>query len=250
MLLCLDVGNTHIYGGVFLGNKLQLRFRCTSRQGMTSDEIGSTFKAILRENAIDPKQITKIAISSVVPSIDYSLRSACLKYFSITPFELHRHVIDQIIFDDEADALGADRIATLMGARHRYPNQNLLVIDLGTATTACVLDQHNHYRGGLIQSGMRLNMESLAQQTAKLSDVSIVKPKQLFSSTTDDQIQSGLYYAQLAMIMSARNAMKKELNMTDFVCIGTGGFAHLFQDEGVFDAVESDLVLEGLLYFL
>ena len=248
MLLCLDVGNTHIYGGVFLEGKLLLRFRCMSRPGVTSDEVGSKFKAILRENSIDPTQVTKIAISSVVPSLDYSLRSACLKYFSITPFELHCQGSDLIQLGDDMDKLGADRVATLIGARHRYPNQNLLVIDLGTATTACVLDRDNCYRGGLIQAGMRLNMESLARQTAKLSDVSIVKPGKLFSLTTDEQIQSGLYYAQLASMVAARQSMQEELGITDFICIGTGGFAHLFQAENVFDVIESDLVLEGLCH--
>ena len=87
MLLCLDVGNSHIYGGVFSNDEILLRFRHTSKSA-TSDELGIFLKAVLRENDCAPESIKKIAICSVVPQLDYSLRSACLKYFSVDPFFL------------------------------------------------------------------------------------------------------------------------------------------------------------------
>jgi len=85
MMLCLDVGNSHIYGGVFKDEEIKLRFRHASKES-TSDEIGLFLKQVLRENACDPEEITHISIGSVVPRLDYSLRSACIKYFSIEPF--------------------------------------------------------------------------------------------------------------------------------------------------------------------
>src|SRR3990167_654412 len=85
MLLCLDVGNSHIYGGLFSQQDIVLRFRQTSKVS-TSDEIGIFLKSVLRENACDPQSIENISICSVVPQLDYSLRSSCVKYFSIDPF--------------------------------------------------------------------------------------------------------------------------------------------------------------------
>ena len=82
MMLCLDVGNTHIYGGVFSNDEISLRFRHTSKV-CTSDELGVFLKNVLRENQCDPAAVSAISICSVVPQMDYSLRSACLKYFSI-----------------------------------------------------------------------------------------------------------------------------------------------------------------------
>ena len=52
MLLTLDVGNTQIFAGVFSGEKLLLRFRKTSNNIFTSDELGLFLRQILRENDI------------------------------------------------------------------------------------------------------------------------------------------------------------------------------------------------------
>jgi type III pantothenate kinase len=87
MMLCLDVGNSHIYGGVFTEDEIVLRFRHTSAV-RTSDEFGIFFKNVLRENQCAPENIKKIGICSVVPQLDYSLCSACIKYFSVDPFFL------------------------------------------------------------------------------------------------------------------------------------------------------------------
>ena len=87
MLLALDVGNTQIYGGVFKGDKLLAKFRATSGSS-TSDEFGTFFKSALRENGIDPKEITELAICSVVPDLIYALHQASLKYFGLEPFLL------------------------------------------------------------------------------------------------------------------------------------------------------------------
>ena len=92
MILGLDVGNSHIHGGVFDVDgeqaKLLLQFRYPSAAQCTSDQLGVFFKSILRENKLDPSKIKQIAVCSVVPSMDYSLRSALIKYFSVEPFFL------------------------------------------------------------------------------------------------------------------------------------------------------------------
>ena len=88
MILCLDVGNSQIYGGVFVDDKLKLRFRRNSRTGASSDEIGIFLRSVLRENDIDPRQVKQIALCTVVPEVLHSLRNACMKYFNITPFNL------------------------------------------------------------------------------------------------------------------------------------------------------------------
>ena len=89
MMLCLDVGNSHVYGGVFKKNDIVLRFRHTSGSA-TSDELGIFLKTVLRENQLLPEGVTRIGICSVVPQLDYSLRAACIKYFSIEPFFCNR----------------------------------------------------------------------------------------------------------------------------------------------------------------
>ncbi len=69
MILCLDIGNSHIFGGVFEGDQLKLTFRKTSRTGASSDEYGLFFTSVLRENGFDPEAVDNIALCSVVPEL-------------------------------------------------------------------------------------------------------------------------------------------------------------------------------------
>ena len=74
MILCLDVGNSQLYGGVFDENqKLLLQFRKTSQAGSSSDESAIFLRSVLRENGLDPEEIDRIAICCVVPDVLYSL---------------------------------------------------------------------------------------------------------------------------------------------------------------------------------
>src|SRR5882724_13414944 len=92
MLLCLDVGNTQIHGGVFEDNELRCQFRKATHPLGTTDELGIFFVTVLRESGIDPREITRIAICAVVPAALYSLRGAAEKYFRCEPFVLQAGV--------------------------------------------------------------------------------------------------------------------------------------------------------------
>ena len=88
MKLCLDVGNSHIYGGVYDSGRALLTFRRGTKAGSSSDEYGLFFRTVLRENGIDPNQVVEIALCSVVPEAIYAISAACQKYFDIRPFIL------------------------------------------------------------------------------------------------------------------------------------------------------------------
>ena len=83
MILALDVGNSQIYCGVFDGDRLVTQFRRASTGTSSSDEIGVFLRGALRENGVAPEAVRTIAISSVVPDFNYSLRACCQKYFQI-----------------------------------------------------------------------------------------------------------------------------------------------------------------------
>lgn len=248
MLLCLDVGNTQIFGGVFENEKIQLRFRHDTKQNGSSDDAGIFLRTVLRENDIDYKNIKKIAICSVVPSVDYSLRSACLKYFNIDPFLLQAGVKTglKIKYRNPIE-VGADRIANAIAAVKLYPQQNIIVVDLGTATTMCAVSANKDYLGGVIMAGIRISMNALQTNAAKLFPVEIVKPEVVVGRSTIEGIQSGLYYSQLGLIKELTQRIVQE-NFTKQkpMVIGTGGFAHLFEKEKIFSIIEPDLVLKGL----
>lgn len=247
MMLCIDVGNSHIYGGVFLNDQIISRFRLTSKVS-TSDEYGIFLKQVLRENNCPVDDIQTIGICSVVPQLDYSLRAACLKYFSMDPFFLQVGVKTGLdIKYRNPSEVGADRIANAIAATHRYPNQALIIIDFGTATTFCALSAKKAYLGGVILPGVRLSVDALSKNTAKLPSVEIIKVENVVGRSTIDSIQSGVFFGAIGACSALIQRMKAEAFPGEPVTVlATGGFASLFDQQGIYDHVLPDLVLEGL----
>ncbi len=247
MMLCLDVGNSHIYGGLFVGEEISLRFRATSKVS-TSDEIGVFLKSVLRESEFDPALVEKISICSVVPQLDYSLRSACIKYFSKTPFFLQSGVKTglNIKYNNPKD-VGADRIANAIAATNKFYGQNLIIIDFGTATTFCAVNSQKVYLGGVIISGLGLTIDALANNTAKLPPVEIIKMDKVIGKSTIESMQSGVFFGALGSSIEIIKRIKQEAFLgQEVIVIATGGFAHLFENQNVFDKHIPDLVLQGI----
>jgi len=232
---------------VFQDEDIKLRFRHASKES-TSDEIGLFLKQVLRENACDPEAITHIAIGSVVPQLDYSLRSACIKYFSMEPFFLQAGVKTglNIQYRNPVE-VGADRIADAIAATHRFPEKPLVIIDFGTATTLCVVNAKKAYLGGAILPGLRLSMDALSNNTAKLPAVDIVRMQSVVGRSTVESIQSGVYFGALGAVRELIQQVKQQhFPEEKFLVLATGGFAGLFDQEKIFDHILPDLVLEGL----
>ncbi len=252
MILALDVGNSQIFGGVFEKDNIKLRFRKNSKTGASSDETGIFLRAVLKENSIDPGKVKQIVICSVVPDVIYSLKNACKKYFNIQPFVLQAGVKTglKINYRNPVE-VGADRIANAIAATHLFTKKNMIIIDLGTATTFCAISKNKDYLGGSIVAGMRLNMEALESKTAKLPSVEIIAMQDALGRSTVESIQSGLYFGHLGTIREISQRLTKEcFDGEQPMIIGTGGFSSLFEKEKIFDSIQPDLVLQGLLMAL
>jgi len=248
MLLCLDVGNSQIYGGLFEDDLLRVQFRRTSQLRSSSDELGVFFRSVLRENNVNPDEITRVAICCVVPDLLYSLRACCQKYFGLDPLVLRPGIRTglKISYRDPKE-VGADRIADAVGAVTMFPNRNLIVADFGTATTLCAITKDKEFLGGNIIPGGRLSMEALEERTAQLPAVEILPPRTALGRTTVESIQSGLYWSNVGMVRELISRITaEEFREEAPVVIGTGGFAQLFNREKLFDHVVPDLILAGL----
>lgn len=248
MLLCLDVGNSQIFAGLFNNNNLLLKFRYDSRHSFTSDQFGVFIRCLLKERDIDPMAIRQVAIASVVPELDYSIRAGCIKYLDQDPFILKAGVKTglKIKYHNPLE-VGSDRIANAISAINQFPNQNIIVVSLGTATTICCIRDDKSYLGGAIFPGFAVSMAALQDKTSKLKSVNIDKPNHFIGQSTYTAIQSGLFYGQLGAIKEHVHQATKSVFCDKPPCIiGTGGFSHLFENEGLFDAVVPDLVLHGI----
>jgi len=248
MILCLDVGNSQLFCGVYEGERLVAQFRRTSSARASSDELGLFLLTALRENGVDPRSVTRIALSSVVPDMIYSLRSCCQKYFSQDPMVLRPGIRTglKILYKDPKE-VGADRIADAIGALKLFPDRNLIVVDFGTATTFTAITRAGEFLGGNIIPGVRLSLEALVERTAKLPSVEIVPVTEAIGRSTVESIQNGLFWSNVGTVKELVKRMTDEAfpGEQPFV-VGTGGFSHLFANEDLFDAVVPDLILVGL----
>jgi len=249
MKLCLDVGNSHIYGGVYESGHALLTFRRASKPGSSSDEYGLFFRNVLRENGIDPNQVIEIALCSVVPEAVYAISAACHKYFDIRPFILKAGVKTglKILYRNPLE-VGADRIANAIAGVELFPDKNLIILDLGTATTLCAIGKDRSYRGGVILPGLKMSMQALESGTSKLGSVEIIRKETCLGRTTASSIQSGLYFGHLGALREIMHRIQlEEFEGNRPTVIATGGFATLFGGTGLFDQIVQDLVLRGLL---
>lgn len=248
MLLTLDVGNSQIHGGVFDGDALRVQFRKTTHPIGSSDELGVFLRAVLRENQIDPAAMRRVAICSVVPPVAYPLRAACVKYFNCEPFLLQAGVKTglKIKYRNPAE-VGADRVANAIAATQRRPKSNCLVVDCGTATTFDVVTADGDYLGGAILPGLGISAEMLSSRTARLPSVEIARPEVALGRSSVESIQAGLYHGHVGAIHNLVSLLTIEAfaGARPHV-IGTGGFARMFEAEGLFDEIVPELVLFGL----
>ena len=249
MLLALDVGNTHIHGGVFDGETLRMQFRRGTHPIGSSDELGLFLRSVLRENGVDPAAIQGLAICSVVPPMVYPLNSACLKYFQREPFVLLPGVKTglKVKYRNPLE-VGADRIANAVGVAHHWPGRDAIVVDLGTATTFDVITATRDYLGGVILAGPAISVDALAGKTARLPAVEIMRPASVLGRSTIESIQSGVYYGQTGAIKHVIELLAAEVfGGKRPLVVGTGGFSRMLERENLFDAIVPDLVLRGLL---
>jgi len=249
MLLCLDVGNTHIFGGVFNENNLAVRFRYATNQFGTADQFGLFLINILHVNNIKAEDISAVAVCSVVPGYDYTIRHAVTQYFNKSKFFMLQAGVKtglNIKYKNPPE-VGADLIAAAIGAVNAFPDKNIIIIDMGTATTVSAVTTQRDFLGGAILPGMRLSMEALRSNTAKLMEVTIQEPDCFIGRTTRECIQSGIYYGHLGALKELVSRFKQEAFKNETVMvIGTGGFSQLYKDKSLYDVILPDLVLQGL----
>lgn len=252
MWLCLDVGNATLCGGVFVDDQLCLQFRYPTAEPLTSDQLGVFLRQVLRENELDPRQLQRIALCCVVPSLEYTVRATCIKYFRLEPFVLKPGAKTGLkIRCPQPQEVGSDRIANAVAALQLAPAQPIMVVDVGIATTLDAISAQAEYLGGAILPGVKSSMQALVNQAAKLSAVPIIPQPAPLGQTTCSNLQSGLYHGHVGAIRYLLQKISHNAFPGQTVhVIGTGDFVSLFEAEALFDQAVPSLTLLGLRLLL
>mgnify|MGYP001160549784 FL=1 len=246
MILVLDVGNTNIVLGVFKDGQLFQHWRIGTDQQKTEDEYAIVIKELFRNEGITFQDITGIIISSVVPPIMTSLESMCHKYFHMKPLIIGPGIKTGLdIKYENPREVGADRIVNAVAAIDLY-GCPLIIVDFGTATTFCYINEKKQYMGGVIAPGIIISTEALFTHAAKLPRIEITKPDLVVGRNTVSAMQSGIYYGYVGQVEGIVNGIKKQFQ-TNPTVIATGGLASLIAEgTSVIDHVDPFLTLKGL----
>jgi len=247
MILAVDIGNSNIVIGAVEKDRILFEARIRTETTKTSDEYCVDLKIILDVYHVKPEDIEGAIISSVVPQVLNSVKTALKKLTGMVPLVVGPGLKTGLnIKIDNPAQVGADLVVGCVAAlrEHKAP---LIVIDMGTATTMIVVDRTGAFIGGSISPGVKISMDALTDRTALLPGLQLDAPKQAIGRNTIDCMRSGIMLGTACMLDGMVERMEAELGQKATVVI-TGGIAKfvapMCRTKMIYD---KDLLIKGLV---
>ncbi len=246
MILALDIGNTNIVLGCIRKREILFTERLSTNREKTTLEHAISIKMVLDFHQIDPKEITGAIIGSVVPPVTTQIKEALQQVTGCEAMVVGPGLKTglNILMDNPAQ-VGSDLIVGAVAgiAQYRLP---LILIDLGTATTICVVDENKNYIGGMILPGIQVSLDSLTSRTSQLPRISLDPPKRLIGKNTIECMKSGILYGNASCIDGMIERIEKDLGQKTTV-VATGGLADSIIPLCTHEIILDDaLLLKGL----
>ncbi|NLG51877.1 MAG: type III pantothenate kinase [Chloroflexi bacterium] len=246
MLLCVDIGNTNMVLGLYRGPELLTHWRISTDHRKMPDEYGILLLNLLGRNGVKIKDITGIALASVVPPVTDTILEMLEEYIGVEPLVVGAGVKTGVpIRYDAPRDVGADRIVNAVAGFRTYGGP-ACIVDFGTATTFDAISARGEYLGGAIAPGIRLSAEALFQRTAKLPRIDLQRPQNAIGANTVEAMRSGILFGYVGLVEGMVSRFRQELG-ADMRVIATGGLAEVIAREtDVIESVEPWLTLKGL----
>ena len=252
-ILLIDIGNTRLKWAIASTNgDLHSDFIDQGASMNDSPNQLAQFDQISKNQTIE-----KIICSSVISEDKtLALKKHCqtimpqASWFQINGASAIEHLGNQY---DQAQQLGSDRRAMVMGAHQMFPGKHILVIGAGTATTIDFITS-THHMGGWIIPGMTLMTNALNLNTAQLPNVSTNDQGSSLKigMNTNDGIYQGVLASHVGAVMMAQEYVKNQKMTLDLMIVTGGNAKNLIGYlKGSFSPLtihhEEQLVLKGLL---
>ncbi len=249
MILAIDIGNTHTIFALYDGSDMLGKWRLATDYRRTADEFILWIERFLARIKQQPVALTQVVLSCVVPQTMYAITSAIKENWQLKPLIIDSSVMASIglqIKTERPDEVGADRMINALAVWDMF-RQAAIIVDFGTATTFDVIDECGAYCGGVIAPGINLSLEALHRAAAQLPDVAIMKPSQAIGRSTEQAMQSGIFYGYLGLIERIIDEIRAEMPCDIMQIIATGGLAGLFYDySNNINHIIPDLTMNGL----
>jgi type III pantothenate kinase len=247
MLLAIDCGNTNTVFSIWNGAKFLATWRIATDHKRTADEYFVWLTSLMMLTRVEA-QVTEAIISSTVPRVVFNLRVLCDRYFGCRPLVVGKPdcrlpVAPRV---DHGTTVGPDRLVNTVAGFDRHGG-DLILVDFGTATTFDVVDHDGAYVGGVIAPGVNLSLEALHNAAAALPHIDVAKPDRVIGTNTVACMQSGVYWGYVGLVEGIVREVRRERDRAMKV-IATGGLASLFaQGTALFQSIEDDLTMHGLV---
>ena len=247
MILAIDVGNTNIVVGCIDDLKTYFIERLSTNRTKTELEYAVDLKNVLDIYHIKKTEIEGCIISSVVPQITNIVKLAAEKILKKNAIVLGPGVKTGLnIMMDNPGQLGADQVADAVAGISDYPVP-LILIDMGTATTASVVNSKKQYVGGMILPGVGVSLDALTARASQLSGISIDAPRHVIGKNTIECMKSGVLYSNAAALDGIIDRIEEELGEKATV-VATGGLAKKIVPHCKREIIlDEELLLRGLL---
>lgn len=234
MNLIIDIGNTSVKWVVFHENAVVWRY-----EGGRNDVAG--LAEALQQGAITASIMSAVAEpGELLLAALKEMECPVLKLTSETPIPIENGYSTPC-------TLGSDRLAAVVGAHAAIPDDDVLVIDMGTCITYDLIDGGGIYRGGNIAPGMRMRFESMHRWTEHLPLVQAEGewPREIGHNTVE-ALRGGVLWGIVAEVEHYINFLRS--SKPKLKVILTGGDAHFFENCINKDGILMDdlLVARGL----
>lgn len=248
MILAIDVGNTNIVVGCIDDLKTYFIERLSTNRTKTELEYAVDLKNVLDIYHIKKTEIEGCIISSVVPQITNIVKLAAEKILKKNAIVLGPGVKTGLnIMMDNPGQLGADQVADAVAGISGYPVP-LILIDMGTATTASVVNSKKQYVGGMILPGVGVSLDALTARASQLSGISIDAPRHVIGKNTIECMKSGVLYSNAAALDGIIDRIEEELGEKKATVVATGGLAKKIVPHCKREIIlDEELLLRGLL---
>ena len=248
-ILVIDIGNTNTVFGVYAGDELVFHKRTVTHRDRTSDDLGLYLKGFLRESDISAENIRGAIYSSVVPQTNPITDRMLQDWIRVKPLRVT--VESKLPFSIKYPRpyeIGADRLVNT-AAVIKKGIKKCIIIDLGTATTFCVINDEPSYLGGVIAPGLKLSMDALTKNTAQLPPIIFHPPEKILGDSTISSLQSGFFYGWVGLLENIISEIRKEYGQ-DYQVVATGGLVNSIDQAkpGIFNIIDPALTLDGLKY--
>lgn len=224
MILAIDIGNTNIVIGCIEGKECVFVERLSTVRTKTELEYAIDIKNVLDIYHIRSSELDGGIISSVVPQVTTVAKLAVEKILKKEVLVVGAGIKTGLnIRIDNPAQLGSDLVVDSVAGIAEYPVP-MLIFDMGTANTVCVIDKNRNYIGGMIYPGIGVSLDSLTASASQLGGISLEAPEHIIGKNTAECMKSGVIYSAAAAIDGIIDRLSEELGERVTV-LATGGLA-------------------------